>query len=70
MLASSPAKGLFRSVDQGRTWQQTLANQKVSEASQANSGVIAVAGDKGLYLSTDNGASWKSPKAFKGQRLS
>ena len=70
LLASSPAKGLFRSVDQGRTWQQTLADQKVSEASQSNSGVIAVAGDKGLYLSTDNGASWKSPKAFKGQRLS
>ena len=70
LLASSPAKGLYRSVDQGSTWQQTLVDRKVYHASQSDSGVIAVAGEEGLFLSTDNGASWKSPKAFRGQRLS
>lgn len=68
LLYGTDARGLFRSIDKGATWQQVIG-------SGFSSGIRALAGykakalaaskDNKVYISYDNGASWIEVSALK-----
>ena len=57
------------STDQGDTWGNVLAEEKLYEGAIRNN-VIAAVGEGGLLLSKDSGQNWNSVDSLTGQRLS
>jgi len=69
LLASSPARGVHRSVDGGESWTLLLAQEGVYHA-ESRGRLLAVAGETGLQVSDDGGGQWRSVAGLAGKRLS
>jgi len=62
LYAGTYGQGIWRSTDEGKTWQQTVAgltDTVVNDIISSRSTLFAATQDKGVFSSTDAGESWK-----------
>lgn len=58
VLFAGCESGLYRSADQGKSWEQANISGWISRIEEAE-GVMIVSGNHGLWRSTDEGSQWK-----------
>lgn len=58
-IHAAGAKGIYRSLDRGKNWQQVVSNRGVSAIYHSDFGLFATSYRDGLLRSVDEGAHWE-----------
>lgn len=59
-IFAGTAKGVYRSTDDGQSWQQSGLKDTTIQALWGNGSVIFAGTTSGVFLSTNNGSTWKA----------